>query len=258
MAYPFHSALVTGASAGIGRAIAHRLGRAGIPTVLVARRGDRLQEIAAQYRGFEVISADLTTSDGLTTVEERLYDVTRPIDLLVNNAGFGTSGYFRENDAGRLESEIALNVQALVRLSHAAMRAMGDRQSGWIMNVSSVAGFQAGPKLAVYSATKAFVTNFSESLYEEGKSVGVKVTILCPGLTRTEFQTVSNTDGFQSKFPRFMWCTPEMVAEVGLANTARGKVISVPGSLYKVLVLTTGLLPRIVKRWIFSVVTRMR
>jgi short-subunit dehydrogenase len=250
--------LITGASAGIGEAMAHLLGKAGVPTLLVARRDDRLREIAALYSGFEVLAADLTTPEGVRLVEERLLDANRPIELLVNNAGFGTSGHFRDLDPDRLDDEIALNVRALVRLSHAGMRAMGERKRGWIMNVSSVASFQAGPSLAVYAATKAFVTNFSESLHEEGKAVGVKVTALCPGLTRTEFQSVSNTSDLQTQFPGFAWCTPEMVAEVGLADTARGKAISVPGGLYKGLVVASGLLPRGVKRWIYGVAMKRR
>ena len=178
--------------------------------------------------------------------------------LFTNNSGFGTSGHFRDLDPNRLDDEIALNVRALVRLSHVGMRAMGERKRGWIMNVSSVASFQAGPSLAVYAATKAFVTNFSESLHEEGKAVGVKVTALCPGLTRTEFQSVSNTSDLQTQFPGFAWCTAEMVAEVGLADAARGKAISVPGGLYKGLVVASALLPRGVKRWVYGVAMKRR
>ena len=251
--YPFRSALLTGASAGIGEAMAHLLGKAGVPTVLVARREDRLRELAAMYPGFEVLAADLTTDDGVKAVAERLRDANKPIDLLVNNAGFGTSGHFRDLDPARLDNEISLNVRALVQLSHAAMQVMGERRRGWIMNVSSVASFQAGPSLAVYAATKAFVTNFSESIHEEGKAAGVKVTALCPGLTRTEFQSVSNTSEFQTQFPSFAWCTPEMVAKVGLADTAKGKAISVPGRIYKGLVVASKLLPSSVKRWVYSV-----
>jgi short-subunit dehydrogenase len=251
--YPFRTALITGASAGIGEAMARILGDAGVPCVLVARREDRLRELAAKYAGFEVLAADLTTDEGVRAVAARLRDPERPIDLLVNNAGFGTSGHFRDLDPSRLNDEISLNVQALVQLSHAAMQVMGERRRGWIMNVSSVASFQAGPSLAVYAATKAFVTNFSESIHEEGKAVGVKVTALCPGLTRTEFQSVSNTTDLQTNFPGFAWCTPEMVAKVGLADTAKGKAISVPGGIYKGLVVGSALLPRVVKRWVYRV-----
>ena len=119
------------------------------------------------------------------------------------------------------------------------------------MNVSSVASFQPGPQLAVYAATKAFVTSFSESVAGELRDSGVKVTALCPGLTRTEFQSVSNVGESQSRFPGFMWTTAELVAETGLRDMARGRVISVPGGLYKFLVPASSLLPRAAKRWIY-------
>jgi len=143
-------------------------------------------------------------------------------------------------------------VSALVRLSHAAMRVMVERRRGWILNVSSVAGFQAGPRLAVYAATKAFITSFSEAVREEAKRAGVHVTALCPGLTRTEFQSVSNTEGLQRGFPVFAWLGAEKVAVDGLADCARGRVISVPGGLYKGLVWGSALLPRAVKRWVYA------
>ena len=247
--FPFKTALVTGASSGIGEAMAHILGRAGVPCVLVARRGDRLREIADKYSGFEVLEADLMTAEGCTAVVERLK--ASPIDLVVNNAGFGTSGSFVDLPVDRLSREIDLNVSALMRISHAALGVMTERRRGWLMNVSSVASFQPGPQLAVYAATKAFVTSFSESLAGELRDSGVKVTALCPGLTRTEFQSVSNVGESQSKFPGFMWTTAELVAETGLRDVARGKVISVPGGLYKFLVPASALLPRAAKRWIY-------
>jgi len=256
--FPFRTALITGASAGIGEAMARMLGEAGVACVLVARRDDRLREIAAKYSNFEVLTADLFTDEGVRAVEERILDASRPIDLVVNNAGFGTSGYFDEIDPDRLDREIGLNIRALTRLSHVAMRAMRERKRGWILNVSSVAGFQAGPMLSVYSATKAYVTNFSEGLHEEAKRHGVAVTALCPGLTRTEFQSVSNTTEFQSNFPTFAWCTPEMVAKTGLEDCAKGRAISVPGGVYKGLVVGSGLLPRGVKRWVYSTAMKRR
>ena len=256
--FPYQTALITGASAGIGQAMAHTLGDAGVACVLVARRDDRLREIAETYPNFQVLAADLTTDEGVRAVRERILDASRPIDLVVNNAGFGTSGYFDELDPDRLDQEIGLNIRALTRLSHAAMRVMRDRKRGWILNVSSVAGFQAGPMLSVYSATKAYVTNFSEGLHEEAKRHGVIVTALCPGLTRTEFQSVSNTTEFQSNFPAFAWCTPEMVAKVGLEDCAKGRALSVPGGIYKGLVVGSGLLPRGVKRWVYSTAMKRR
>ena len=256
--FPFRTALITGASAGIGEAMARILGDAGVACVVVARRDDRLRELAAKYANFEVLAADLTTDDGVQLVEERIDDASRPIDLVVNNAGFGSSGYFDEIEASRLDDEIALNIRALTRLSHAAMCSMRERKRGWILNVSSVAGFQAGPMLSVYSATKAYVTNFSEGLHEEAKRHGVVVTALCPGLTRTEFQSVSNTSDFQSSFPAFAWCTPEMVAKVGLEDCAKGRAISVPGGIYKGLVAGSQVLPRPVKRWVYGTAMKRR
>ena len=230
--------------------MAHKLGRAGVPCVLVARRGDRLREIAAKYEGFEVLEADLFTDAGSARVTERLKQ--SPIDLVVNNAGFGTSGQFTELPVERLVNEIDLNVIALTRISHAALNVMCERRRGWLLNVSSVASFQPGPQLAVYAATKAYVTSFSESLDGEVRGLGVKVTALCPGLTRTEFQSVSNVGERQSQFPGFMWTTAELVAETGLRDVVRGKAISVPGGLYKFLVPVSSLLPRSVKRWIYA------
>ena len=256
---PFAHALVTGASSGIGESIAHKLGKAGVGMVLVARRKDRLDAIAAQYSNVEVIAADLTTDAGLAAVLERLRDTTRPqIDLVVNNAGFGTSGPFADADPERLSREISLNINALTRISHEAVRIMRPRGRGYLLNVSSIASFQPGPDLAVYAATKAFVTSLTEALHEELRGSGIRVTALCPGLTRTEFQSVSNTSDLQTQFPGFAWCTAEMVAEVGLADTARGKAISVPGGLYKGLVVASALLPRGVKRWIYGVAMKRR
>ena len=246
--YPFRSALVTGASSGIGESMAVLLGQAGVACVLVARRGDRLTEIADRYSNFEVLEADLTTDEGCARVVARITDSQHPIDLVVNNAGFGSSGLFHEIESARLDDEIALNIRALTRLSRAAIEVMVERKRGWLLNVSSVASFQPAPKLAVYAATKAYVTNLTESLHEEVRGTGVKVTALCPGLTRTEFQSVSNTSDYQTQFPEFLWCTSEEVARVGLEDVVKGKALSVPGALYKGLVGASSVLPGPLKR----------
>jgi short-subunit dehydrogenase len=254
--YPFTSALVTGASSGIGAEIARLLGEAGIPTVLVARRGDRLREIADRYDGFEVLEADLGTSVGQEITVERIVSVDQPIDLVVNNAGFGTSGVFHELDVDRLAGEVELNVKALTVLSHAALSAMVPRRRGYLLNVSSVASFQASPGLGVYAATKAYVTSLSEALHSEVKGAGVHVTALCPGLTRTEFQDHSNTTGLASRIPDLAWTTVEQVASTGLRDVASNKTISVPGTLYKVAVTSSDLLPRSITRWVSGTITR--
>lgn len=256
MSYPFTSALVTGASSGIGEVMAERLGAAGVPTVLVARRRDRLEELASRHDGFEVLTADLTTVDGQASVAERIASVDRPIDLVVNNAGFGTSGAFVDLDADRLADEVELNIAALTRLSHAALTTMVPRGRGWLLNVSSVAGFQSAPRLAVYAATKAYVTSLTESLHAEVSGTGVKVTALCPGLTRTEFQRVSNTDHYADMFPGFVWDTADDVAKAGLDAVAKGKAVAVPGLVYKALVGASGITPRGLTRRISGLVQR--
>jgi short-subunit dehydrogenase len=254
--FPFTSALITGASSGIGEAMVALLGAAGIPQVIVARRTDRLDTLAAAHAGIEVMSADLTTPAGIAAVEKRIKSESEPIDLLVNNAGFGTSGDFWELDPDRLDDEVQLNVGTLTRLSHAALSTMVPRRRGYLLNVSSVASFQPAPKLAVYAATKAYVTSLTESLHEEVRGTGVKVTALCPGLTRTEFQQVSNTESYQTKVPEFAWLTAEEVAREGLDDVAKGKALSVPGAVYKSLVAASSVTPRNLTRVLSRIVQR--
>jgi uncharacterized protein len=254
--YPFTSALVTGASSGIGAEMARLLGEAGVPTVLVARRGDRLRVIADRYDGFEVIETDLGTDEGQAVVAERIVSQDAPIDLVVNNAGFGTSGVFHELDVDRLVGEVELNVKALTVLSHAALTAMVPRGRGYLLNVSSVASFQASPGLGVYAATKAYVTSLTEALHSEVRSSGVHVTALCPGLTRTEFQDHSNSTGLTSRVPGLAWTSVEQVASSGLSDVASNRTISVPGVLYKTAVTFSDLMPRSLTRWVSDAVTR--
>jgi short-subunit dehydrogenase len=254
--FPFTSALVTGASSGIGREMVRLLGEAGVPQVIVARRTDRLRELAARFGDVEVLAADLTTDDGVRVVADRITSADRPIDLVVNNAGFGTSGSFHELDADRLDEEIAVNVRALTRLSRAALGAMVPRGRGHLLNVSSVVSFQPAPQLAVYAATKAYVTSLTESLHEEVRGTGVKVTALCPGLTRTEFQSVSNTDHYSTNYPQFAWLEAADVARAGLEDVAKGRALSVPGVLYKGLAIATGITPRGLARRLSGLVQR--
>ena len=157
------------------------LADAGVSVVVVARRADRLHELASRHGGIEVLVADLTTPEGQEAVAERIGATDEPIELVVNNAGFGTNGDFHDLDADRLAAEIELNVAALTRLSHAALATMIPRRRGWLLNVSSVASFQPAPQLAVYAATKAYVTSLTESLHEEARPHGVHVSALCPG-----------------------------------------------------------------------------
>jgi short-subunit dehydrogenase len=159
-------------------------------------------------------------------------------------------------DIERLTREIELNVVALTRISHAAINYMIPRGRGYLLNVSSVASFQANPGLAVYSATKAFVTSLTEALHAEVRGTGVRVSVLCPGLTKTEFQSISNTTGFESQFPSFAWTDAQDVAVAALRGVAKGRPVIVPGVLYKALVALSGVTPRPVQRRLVRALTR--
>jgi uncharacterized protein len=250
--------LVTGASSGIGEEMVRLLAAAGVPTTVVARRADRLEALAKELDGIEVLAADLTADDGLARVAQRLTDDARPIELLVNNAGFGSSGPFAELDPDRVDDEVRLNVGALTHLTRAALDPMVAAGKGWVLNVSSVAGFQSAPHMAVYGATKAYVTSFSEALHVELKPNGVTVTALCPGLTRTEFQDVSGTEGLGSRVPSVAWTSVEDVANAGLTACAKGKVLSVPGLQYKALTAVSDVSPRWLTRRIAAAAMRYR
>lgn len=254
--YPFSSALVTGASSGIGEVMAGLLADAGVATIGVARRGERLQALAERHPGVEPLVADLLTERGQRAVARRIVDRGRPIELVVNNAGFGTSGAFHELDPDRLADEIELNVAALTRLSQAALSVMVPRGRGWLLNVSSIASFQPAPRLAVYAATKAYVTSLTESLHEEVRGTGVHVTALCPGLTKTEFQSVSNSDRYADRYPSVLWTSVDSVARTGLADVVAGHPLSIPGVQYKLLGMVTNSVPRWFRRRASAIVQR--
>jgi uncharacterized protein len=252
-------ALVTGASSGIGQSFARLLARDGHDLVLVARDASRLdalaKEVDAQHgTRAEVIAADLTLPEQLATVESRLR-AEPAIDTLINNAGFGTFGRFDELPIEREEREIDLNVRAVVRLSHAAANAMAARGSGGILNVSSVAGSQPVPGNATYAATKAFVTNFTEALHEELRPKGVRVTVLMPGFTRTEFQERAGFSG-ESRVPGFAWQGPDEVAQAGLEALKKGRATVVPGALNKVTAAFSNATPHAISRRIAGSVVR--
>ena len=257
--YPFTCALVTGASSGIGQEIAVQLGMSGVPLVVVSRRADRLEALAARFKNVEVIVADLSTTDGVAQVEARIVDSSKtPIDLVVNNAGFGSSGLMHEIDLDRLSREIHVNILALTRLSHAAIKAMVPNGRGYLLNVSSVASFQPGPGSTVYSATKAYVTSFTEALHEELRGTGVRVTALCPGFTRTEFSDVSGTNSISSQVPNFAWLEATDVAREGLRAVTRGKALCIPGALYNGVSAFSGASPRALVRRITSLPSRRK
>ena len=185
-------ALVTGASAGLGAEFATRLAERGMHLALVARRRDRLEELALKLRALhgihvEVIPGDLSRPGAAGEIVAHMAGIGMSVDLLVNNAGFGTHGHFEAIDPQREQDEIAVNVASLVALTHACLPAMLARGRGGIINLASTAAFQPVPYMTTYAATKAFVRSFSEGLHEEVRTRGVKVLALCPGATATEF-----------------------------------------------------------------------
>jgi uncharacterized protein len=240
-------ALVTGASAGIGEEFARQLAGRGHDLVLVARDRARLEALAkelsdAHGANAEVLPADLTNGEQLAVVEER----ARNVDMLVNNAGYGTFGNFHELDLSVETRLVHLNVLALMRLTHAAAGGMAARGRGAILNVSSLAGYQPGPMNATYSASKAFVTSFTEAVHEEMKGTGVSVSVLCPGFTHTDFQERANAPA--SDVPGFMWQNAPEVAKAGLDGVAKNKAIIIPGGLNKVLGTFSNMTPHAVTR----------
>jgi hypothetical protein len=235
-------ALVTGASSGIGLAFARALAARGHDLVVVARSKTRLDELAAELDvDVEVIGADLVDAAALATVEERLR-TGRPVDLLVNNAGFGTTGRFVDLPIDDEDQEIRLNVLALTRLAGAAVPGMVERRRGGIVNVASIAAFQPTPGTATYGATKAYVLSFTQALQEELRGTGVRAVALCPGFTKTEFQERANYEvkGLAARF----WQTPEAVVAAALATLDGGGGVCVPGVQNKVAAAATHLVPR--------------
>jgi short-subunit dehydrogenase len=250
-------ALVTGASVGIGAAFAERLAGNGHDLVVVARNRDRLDELAKRLHKdhgahVEVLPADLTEAAELRVVEHLVEDAN--LDLLINNAGFGTVGSFSELEVDREEEEIRLNVVALVRLTRAALPGMVARRAGAVINVSSMAGFQPDPYNATYGATKAFVNSFTEALYEELRGTGVRVQALCPGFTRTEFQARAGVN--VSDVPALLWMSPAAVAEASLDSLQRGDLICIPGLANRAMMTVTSALPRSLTRRVMGTMGR--
>jgi len=243
----WRTALVTGASSGIGREIARQLAAEGTDLVVVARDEARLEALAAEVAvDLEALVADLADAAQIATVEARLADAARPVDLVVNNAGFGTYGDFADLDLDGETREIAVNVTAVVRLTHAALGGMLARGRGAVMNVSSVAGLQATPGNATYGATKAFVASFGEAVAGELAGTGVTLTTVLPGFTHTEFAERAGIGGRQ--IPKPAWQSATDVAAAAIAATRAGRPWLVPGALNKVMVAAAGPVPRGLKR----------
>ena len=237
------TALVTGASAGIGREFARELARRGHDLVVVARDAARLEELAAELTAahgaqVEVLVADLSDRAALDSVTARLSDGARPVEVLVNNAGYGLKGSFLRNDLADEEQMFDVLTRAVLVLSHAAARAMVARGSGSVVNVSSVAGWMAS---GTYSAAKSWVTVFTEGLSTELAGTGVTATALCPGFTRTEFQQRA---GIGTPGPDFLWLDATRLVRDCLDDVGRGRVVSVPGAQYKAIAALLHVAPR--------------
>jgi uncharacterized protein len=241
-------ALITGASAGIGQEFARQLAQQGRDLVLVARNGERLHALADEYRAshgvdVEVMAVDLRDRAGLARVEERLRDDDRPVDVLINNAGFGVRSRFSASDLDDEQAMIDVMVTAVMRLSHAALPGMLARGKGGILVVSSVAGWLTG---GTYNAAKAWATTFAESLSAQVRGSNVRVTALCPGFTRTEFHERAELD--MTEVGDWMWLSSERVVSDGLRDLELGRTVSVPGAQYKALTLVARMLPRPIVR----------
>lgn len=237
------TALVTGPTAGIGHEFAEQLAARGHDLVLVARDQERLDQVAEQVRrtydvDVEVLAADLADRDQLDRVERRLADPKRPVELLVNNAGFGLRGRFLDNTIEQEQAHLDVLVVAVLRLSHAALGPMVARGNGQIVNVSSVAGFL--PR-GTYGAAKAYVTRFSQWAHYEYAGRGVKVMALCPGFVRTEFHQRMDVERGSAAAP--LWLDAGFVVRQALADLDSGKAISIPSLRFKAVSGIVRLLP---------------
>lgn len=235
-------ALITGPTSGIGAGFARRYARDGYDLVLVARDVARMDQLADELRAnaghIEVLQADLAEAAGRDKVIERLGAGVR---VLVNNAGFGTSGEFWEADPAQLQSQLDVNVTAVMHLTRAALPPMLDAGAGTVINIASVAGLLPG-RGSTYSASKAWVVSFTEGLANGLQGTGVGVHAVCPGYVRTEFHSRAGID--MASVPSLLWLEVDDVVSASLADIARGKVLSVPGVQYKYLVATGRVLPR--------------
>jgi short-subunit dehydrogenase len=238
------TALITGATAGIGAAFARRLAADGHDLVLVARDTPRLDDLAREVQdrhgvAAEVLTADLSVRADTDRVAARLADAASPVAVLVNNAGFGVNHGFLHSDLAAEQQMLDVMVTAPLRLCHAALPGMVERDSGSVINVSSIAGWIAG---GTYSAAKAWVTVFTEGLAVQLRGTGVTAIAVCPGFTRTEFHERADMD--MSGVPPRLWLSPQDVVDRALADARRGRTVSVAGRQYQVLSLLAQYAPR--------------
>jgi uncharacterized protein len=238
------TALVTGADSGLGREFSRQLAQDGHDIVLVARNQERLDGVAEDLRrqsgvGTEVIVADLCDRAGMDTVAARLADESRPVDILINNAGFGVGKDFLDSDVDVEVDMLNVLCTAVLVLSHSAAAAMAARGRGTIINVSSMAAYEAKN---TYSAAKAWVRTFSQGLARELVPTGVSCMAVCPGFTHTEFHQREGKD--PASIPKYAWTEPEDVVREALADAAKGKVVSIPTVQCKAVVAAMSVVPR--------------
>ena len=239
-------ALVTGASSGIGRSYALKLAEFGYDVILVARRRERLEALAAEITaafGVEaaVVTADLSTEAGIQRVEQVLL-ATDALVLLVNNAGFGLNGPFAESAIGSHMKMVQVHVAAVVRLTRAALPALLAQHRGAIINVSSLMAFYPIYGSATYGATKCYLRAFTEALYQELQGSGVRAQVLCPGFVETELQEVAEIEPLA--LPQCFWMSPDTVVARSLRDLANDRAVSVPGLGYRVLAALSNFIPR--------------
>ncbi|GAA3492646.1 MULTISPECIES: SDR family NAD(P)-dependent oxidoreductase [Streptomyces] len=238
------TALITGATAGIGSAFARRLASDGHNLVVVARDTERLQKQATELHDkhaveVEVLTADLATEEGIAAVEKRLADRTHPVDLLVNNAGFGNKGEFLDVPMADELTMLKVHCEAVLRLTSAAVKGMRERGRGGVVNVASVAAFV--PR-GTYGASKAWVVQFTQGVAKDLAGSGVRLMALCPGFVRTEFHERAGMG--TDNIPSWMWLDADKLVAEALKDMARGKSLSIPDPRYKALMGVVKVAPR--------------
>ncbi len=254
---PENMALITGASSGIGATFARQLAARGFHLLLVARRAERLTALAGELEQAHPIKADIQVVDlaepaAVEWLAQRIAQL-ETLTLLVNNAGFGTTGPFAQNEpAGQLDM-VHVHVLATVRLTRAALPGMIARRRGAIINVSSLAGFVPMPGNVTYCATKAYLTSFSQALQIELAGSGVQVQALCPGFTHTEFHSAMAAGRYDhARIPGWMWQPADEVVAGSLRALARGQVVYIPGFKNRLLAALIHLAPIALQQWLFK------